>query len=136
MTVTVDVPEGHKFCPCCGGVFSKEDGFHVRTKNGQKRADSRCKECRRKQWHQSNQKARGTTGDRQPVNNKPHHLMSLDEMAEAIAEACWAGPQSVYRSAGAIRWRAQGGRPPQGAELLGVFTIGADYRDLRGSLEA
>jgi hypothetical protein len=136
VTVTVEVPDGHKFCPCCGGVFPKETGFHVITKRGVRKLESRCKECKRQAWHKSNQKARGTTGERTPANNKPHELMSLDEIAEAIVEACWGGPQTVYRAAGMIRWRPQGGHPPKGGELIGVFNIGADYRDLRGSLEA
>jgi hypothetical protein len=32
MTVRVEVPPGHKFCKCCGGVFPIEIGFRLKTK--------------------------------------------------------------------------------------------------------
>jgi hypothetical protein len=51
MTVTVEVPNGHKFCKSCGGVFPLDTGFYFKKSTNPKTgtvstyAESKCKTC-------------------------------------------------------------------------------------------
>jgi len=137
LTVTVEVPADHKFCKHCGGVKPLDTDWHFKSRNGRQVPESRCKECQRKRWQLSNHKARGTLpGTANYTGQKKIEELSLDEIGERIADACWEGPQVVYRTERGIRWKRDGGYIPAGAEMLGRFNIGFDWRDLRGSLEA
>lgn len=130
MPVTVEVPEGHKFCKCCGGVFPKESHFSfnvvTRKRTGQQAKEYRA-ECKSCQWERARLKRAG---------EERAAKQDLDALAERIADDCLSGEQLVYRVRGQVKWRRYGAGLPGGAELLGRFNVGADYRDLRGSLEA
>lgn len=129
--VTVEVPEGCKFCKGCGGVFPKESHFS-RDREYLKRSGEvvmhyrpECKEC---QWA----RRRGAVAPAVKV----HPEESLDAIAERINDDISCGEQLVYRKGGRISWSRYNGTVPAGVELLGRFNAGADWRDLRGSLEA
>ena len=51
MIVTVEVPEGHKWCNLCGGVYPKESHFQIKRSTNPNTGtvstyfDRRCKQC-------------------------------------------------------------------------------------------
>ena len=50
MTVTVEVPEGHKFCKGCGGVFCRLAGFYQQRKFSKAAQEAKfypCTTCKR-----------------------------------------------------------------------------------------
>ena len=132
MTVTVEVPEGHKWCKRCGGVFPKEAGFRLRKSVKPSTGtvsiffNTCCKHC------ESEQSAKLYA----QKQLKEVTAQNLDNIAEQISDACFSGEQVVYRHKGRIKWARYGATMPYGAEMLGRFNLGTDYRDLRGSLEA
>ena len=57
-------------------------------------------------------------------------------LAQRIMDAAGEAGVVVFRSAGRVVWVRDGQAEPQGAELLGLFTRTADFRDVLASVTA
>ena len=125
MTVTVEVPAGHKWCRCCGGVFPKDTGFHKQKKFSKATGEIKlypctiCKACNNARFT-----AVGVRRERPDVK-RPE--ASLPTTAEEIIDAAWQEAQVVFRRAGRLQWRARHRGVPEGAELIGAYDKGARF---------
>ena len=131
MTVHIEVPEGHKCCSKCGGIFPKATGFYAKRVTAKSGAvyfypEPRCIGC----------KLASKRVDAVRERRAGPKVQNLDAVGHEIAEACYSAEQIVFRAKGRIRWLPYGQPMPGDVELLGRFNMGADWRDLRGSLEA
>ena len=133
MTVTIEVPEGHKFCKGCGGVFPRATGFYQQKKFIKTAGEVRlypqtfCKKC----TDALVVKHRKST-PRLP--QRPHS--SLRRMASDIVDAAWLEAQIVFRRAGKLHWRARHRDAPAGAEIIGAYDKGARFDRVLADLTA
>ena len=126
MTVTVEVPEGHKFCKKCGGVFPKDTGFYQQRKFSKATGETKlyprqlCKKC-----NDAQVVAIRKVVSRSAATRRLH--ASLPALATEIIDAAWMETQIVFRRGGKLHWRARHRDVPPGAELIGAYDKGARY---------
>ena len=124
MTVTVEVPEGYKFCKGCGAVLPRETGFYRQKKLMRSTGEVRwypqaaCKGCSDASALVRRRLSSGIATSRQG---------SLPSVASDIVDAAWVEAQVVYRRAGKLHWRASHRDIPTGAELIGAYDKGARF---------
>lgn len=125
MTVTVEVPEGMKWCRCCGDVLPKATGFYQQKKFNKTTGETKlyphtfCKKCT---------DARVSALRRlRPKVGEPKNPDSLRSVASEIIDAAWDEAQVVFRRSGKLQWRPSHRDVPPGAELIGAYDKGARY---------
>jgi hypothetical protein len=95
MPVTVEVPEGHKFCKHCGGVKPLSDfpTFNRKISTGEVMAykPSRCKACAAAAVRASNWRKKGKEGDPPPMGLKPFKTYWPRCADEAACDAALMG---------------------------------------------
>ena len=127
MTVTVEVPEGMKWCKACGGVYDRETGFQKQKKFSRATGDFKlyprtlCKRCNNDRLSDVAIKRERLKAHAVPVET------SLRRVASEIIDAAWLEALVVYRRAGKLQWRARHREIPAGADIVGAYDKGARF---------
>ena len=124
--------DGKKTCTNCKRHIPL-DQFTMRPRKCGLRPLPACRVCMRLRFHDWNRKARG-----EPVGNINAMNLPRDptQAAIALADMVDFGPITVFRfESGAIQMRRTGS-PPHNAEMIGVYDLGCDWRNIAQDLAA